>query len=113
MRLLFLAMPLIAVAVLHAQPYLITTVAGGVLPQTPVTATDASVSPNGVTVDGAGNVFFSSRNAAFKLDAKDSRNGVFKGHGKVVLPPKAGTSRPGFSGDDGPARDAQFNYPNG
>src|SRR6266545_622708 len=101
MRLYFLAAPIIAVAVLHAQPYVITTVAGGALPQTPVTATDASVSPNGVTVDGAGNVFFSSRNAVFKLDVKG------------VLTHIAGTSRPGFSGDGGPALNAQFNYPNG
>jgi trimeric autotransporter adhesin len=92
---------LIAAAVLHAQPYLITTVAGGALPQTPVTATDASVSPSGVTVDTAGNVFFSSRNAVFKLDAKG------------VLTHIAGNSRLGFSGDGGPALDAQFNYPNG
>lgn len=101
MRLHFLAVPIIAVAVLHAQPYLITTVAGGAPPQTPVTATDASVSPGGVTVDNAGNVFFSSRNAVFKLDAKG------------VLGRIAGNSRSGFSGDGGAALDAQFNYPNG
>src|SRR5665811_598668 len=101
MRLHFLAVPIIAVAVLHAQPYLITTVAGAALPQTPVTATDASVSPGGVADDTAGNVFFSSRNAVFKRDAKG------------LLSYIAGNSRPGCSGDGGAALDAQFNYPNG
>jgi uncharacterized protein (TIGR03437 family) len=100
MRLHFLALPIIAVAVLHAQPYLITTVAGGA-PPTTVTATDASVSPGGVSADNAGNVFFSSRNAVFKIDPKG------------VLHRIAGNSRSGFSGDGGPALDAQLSYPNG
>jgi uncharacterized protein (TIGR03437 family) len=101
MRPHLMAVAIIAVAVLHAQPYVITTVSGGALPRTPVAATDASVSPSCVTIDAAGNVFFSSRNTVFKLD------------GKGILTRIAGNSRPGFSGDGGAALDAQLNYPNG
>lgn len=92
---------MIHVAFLSAQPYIITTVAGGALPQTPVTATAASVSPDGVTTDAAGNVFFTSHNAVFKVDAKG------------VLTHIAGTSRSGFSGDGSSAMAARFSYPNG
>ena len=84
-----------------AQPYLISTVAGGAPPQTPVPATNASISPSGVATDHSGNVYFSSRNAVFKLDPSHSLTRI------------AGTSRPGFSGDGGRAVDAQLNSPNG
>jgi uncharacterized protein (TIGR03437 family) len=84
-----------------AQPYLISTVAGGAPPPTPVLATNASISPSGVATDPAGDVYFSSRNAVFKLDLSHSLTRI------------AGNSRPGFSGDGGRALDAQLNSPNG
>src|SRR5258708_6759468 len=84
-----------------AQPYWISTVAGGAPPLTPAPATNASISPSGVTTDLSGNVFFSSRNTVFKLDTGN------------VLTRIAGNSRPGFSGDGGRAVDAQLNNPYG
>ncbi len=94
-------MLLMAVSAACAQPYVIDTIAGGVPPKTPVAASDASMSPNGIAVDTRGNVFFSGRNAIFKVDAKG------------VLTLVAGNSRPGFSGDGGPAVAAQLNSPGG
>ena len=92
---------LIASASLVAQPYVISTVAGGAPPQTPVPALSASISPSGVATDASGNVYFSSRNAVFKLDGGNTLTRI------------AGNARPGFSGDRGPAVDAQLNNPNG
>ena len=90
-----------AAAAALAQPYVIATFAGGALPQTPVAAIAASVSPDGIAVDAAGNVFFNSHNAVFEVDAKG------------ILTHIAGNSRPGFSGDGGPALAATFNGPDG
>ncbi len=84
-----------------AQPYVISTVAGGAPPQTPVPGANASISPAGVAVDGSGNIYLSSRNAVFKLDRGN------------ILTRVAGNSRPGFSGDGGPAADAQLCNPKG
>ena len=97
----YVAGVLIAGASLIAQPYVIATVAGGVPPQTPVLAMNASISPSGVATDPSGSVYFSSRNAVFRLDAGNSLTRI------------AGNGKPGFSGDSGPAVDAQFNNPNG
>src|SRR5580704_19153958 len=75
-----------------AQQYTLTTVAGGAPPPTPVTATNTSIGqPSRVTVDSKGNTYFSSGNAVFKIDTS--------GNLTVI----AGNSRPGFSGDGGPA----------
>src|ERR1051326_1754668 len=90
-----------ASAILFAQPYVIGTIAGGVPPQTPVTAINASITPSGVAADSSGIVYFSSRNAVFKLDTSG------------MLTRLAGNSRAGFSGDGGPATGAQLNNPNG
>ena len=54
-----------------------------------------------VTADAAGNVYFSSGNWVFKVSAG----------GTLAL--VAGNSRPGFSGDGGPAVSAQLNFPQG
>lgn len=81
-----------------AQQYVISTVAGGAPPPVPVAA-DASIgNPFGVATDSSGNVYFTSVNCVFKLDA----NGV--------LTRVAGNSRAGYSGDGGPATDAQLNF---
>jgi uncharacterized protein (TIGR03437 family) len=85
-----------------AQQYTITTAAGGAPPPTPVTAVSTSIGqPNRVTVDSKNNIYFSSQNAIFKID----------GGGNLTI--VAGTSRPGFSGDGGPALQAQLNSPQG
>jgi len=96
-----IAAVLFASASLIAQPYAIDTAAGGVPPQTPVPAMSASISPSQVAADPSGNVYFSSRNAVFKIDAGNSLTRI------------AGNARPGFSGDGGPAAGAQLNNPNG
>jgi hypothetical protein len=52
-----------------SQQYIISTVAGGVAPPTPVAAATASVGdPARVAVDAAGNVYFSSLHSVFKVD---------------------------------------------
>jgi uncharacterized protein (TIGR03437 family) len=85
-----------------AQQYTLTTAAGGAPPPTPVTATNTSIGqPNRVTVDTQGNTYFSSGNAVFKISSSGSLTAV------------AGNSRPGFSGDGGPALQAQLNGPQG
>lgn len=85
-----------------AQQYTISTVAGGAPPATPVPATSAAIGPpQRVAVDAGGNVYFSSSNSVFKID------------GKGMLTRIAGNSRAGFSGDGGPAVQAQLNSPEG
>jgi uncharacterized protein (TIGR03437 family) len=84
-----------------AQQYTISTVAGGAPPATPVAAANAAIGhPNRVATDSAGNVYFSSGNAVFKLSG-----------GTLAL--VAGNSRPGYSGDNGAATAAQLNNPQG
>jgi len=86
----------------YAQPYVISTVAGGAPPPAGIAATSASiVMPVGVTADTSGVVYFSSNNAVFKIDPSGTLVRV------------AGTSRAGFSGDGGPATSAQLDDPNG
>src|SRR5664279_3641286 len=85
-----------------AQQYSITTVAGGAPPPTPVAAVSTSIGqPSRVAIDTKGNVYLSSTNAVFKVDSG--------GNLSIV----AGNSRPGFSGDGGPALQAQLNSPQG
>jgi uncharacterized protein (TIGR03437 family) len=85
-----------------AQQYSIMTAAGGAPPATPVAAASISVGqPSRVMLDGKGNVYFSSSNAVFKVDS---------GGNLTIV---AGNSRPGFSGDGGPATSAQLNVPQG
>jgi len=85
-----------------AQQYSISTVAGGAPPATPAAAGSISMGqPARVALDASGNLYFSASNCVFKIDA----------HGTVTL--VAGTSRAGFSGDGGPAVNAQLNSPQG
>jgi trimeric autotransporter adhesin len=83
--------------------YLISTLAGGMLPPTANPATQVDIGrPFGVTVEAAGNVYFSNQyTSVFKLDASG------------VLTRVAGTGVAGFSGDNGPAVSAQLNQPKG
>jgi uncharacterized protein (TIGR03437 family) len=84
-----------------AQQYSISTVAGGANPATPVGAGSISIGqPRRTAVDSQGNVYFSSFNSVFKVAG-----------GTLSL--VAGNSRPGFSGDGGPAVNAQLNAPGG
>jgi uncharacterized protein (TIGR03437 family) len=85
-----------------AQQYSISTVAGGAPPATPAAAASVSLGqPGRVALDASGNLYFSASNCVFKIDA----------HGTVTL--VAGNSRAGFSGDGGPAVNAQLNVPQG
>uniref|UniRef100_Q01U05 NHL repeat containing protein n=1 Tax=Solibacter usitatus (strain Ellin6076) TaxID=234267 RepID=Q01U05_SOLUE len=84
-----------------AQQYTISTVAGGAPPPTPVAALSTSIGqPRKIALSG-GNMYFSSGNSVFKID----------GSGTLTL--VAGNSRAGFSGDGGPAVNAQLNSPQG
>src|SRR5947199_2166452 len=84
-----------------AQQYTISTVAGGAPPPTPAAALSTYIGqPRKLTIS-QGSVFFSSGNSVLKLD----------GSGNVTL--IAGNSRAGFSGDGGPAVNAQLNSPQG
>ncbi len=89
-------------AAAFAQSYTINTLAGGAPLVTPTTALNASVGqPTSVAVDADGNVYFTSHNSVFKVD------------GKGVLTTVAGSGRPDFQGDGGPAVKAALNQPNG
>jgi trimeric autotransporter adhesin len=84
-----------------AQQYTISTVAGGAPPATPASATNTSIGlPHKVMVSGS-NVYFSAGNSVFRMDS----------NGTLTL--IAGNSRAGFSGDGGPAVNAQLNSPQG
>src|SRR5437867_3017991 len=86
-----------------AQQYLISTFAGGAPPPTPIAAVNAPIGrASAVTTDATGNVYFISDNCVFKLA---QQNGV--------LTRVAGNSRVGYSGDGGPAINAQLRDPRG
>jgi sugar lactone lactonase YvrE len=85
-----------------AQQYSISTIAGAAPPATPASAVSLSIGqPVRVTTDSAGNFYFSSLNSVFKVSSGGTLNLV------------AGTSHAGFSGDGGPAVNAQLNSPQG
>jgi sugar lactone lactonase YvrE len=85
-----------------AQPYVISTVAGGAAPPTPIAAVNASLPlPPGVASDNFGNIYFTSNNAVFKTDATGALTRV------------AGSAHAGYSGDGGAATKAQLNGPYG
>ncbi|MBV8729572.1 MAG: hypothetical protein JO336_07165, partial [Acidobacteriia bacterium] len=97
-----LCLALLAGAAPGFAQYTISTVAGGAPPATPVTATSISIgNPRRVAVDGGGNVYFTSLNCVFKVTTG----------GTLTL--IAGNSRAGYSGDGGPATQAQLNAPTG
>ena len=82
--------------------YLITTVAGGGIPPTASAALSAPLpQSSSVAVDGLGNLYFSAANAVYKVDAAG------------VLTRVAGTSAAGYSGDGGPAANAQLDVAQG
>jgi uncharacterized protein (TIGR03437 family) len=85
-----------------AQQYLISTIAGGAPPPSPIPATAASIgSPDTIAFDAAGNFYFTGNQCVFKVTA----NGI--------LTRFAGTARNGYSGDGGPATGAQLHNPFG
>ncbi len=87
---------------LGAQPYLISTVAGGAPPRTPAPATSISVGdPARVATDASGNVYFGGLHTVFKVDTSGMITRI------------AGTGRAGIAGDGGPALAAQVNQPVG
>jgi uncharacterized protein (TIGR03437 family) len=86
----------------RAQQYVISTIAGGGPPSTPAAGPTVSIGPpSGVATDSAGNAYFLSLNCLFKLDPNGGLTRV------------AGNSRPGYSGDGGPATNAQLANPLG
>jgi len=88
-------------AAVFAQEYSISTVAGGAPPATPSPAASTTIGTvRRVATDASGNVYFSSGHSVFKISS-----------GTLTL--VAGNSRPGFSGDGGPATAAQLNTPQG
>jgi uncharacterized protein (TIGR03437 family) len=85
------------VGALPGQQYVISTIAGGGPPPNPINALSLRVgAPQGVATDSAGNLYFTSLNCVFKVDP----NGV--------MTRVAGNSRAGYSGDGGPAPNAQL-----
>ena len=90
---------------------IITTVAGGGVGTRGFTgdagpATSARLwSPGGVAVDGAGNLFIADSNGqrVRKVDAS----------GTITTVAGAGSGRPGFVGDGGPATEATLQFPRG
>src|SRR5271167_725378 len=81
---------------LKAQPYAISTIAGGAPPPTPVAAIQAATRPSpGIFADGQ-NVYFTSSNVVFKVDSSGTMTRV------------AGNSRWGSSTSGTLALNAQF-----
>ena len=68
-------------------------------------ATSARLTPNGVAVDGQGNVYIADYTTRTSRVRKVSRSGT--------ITTFAGTGKPGFSGDGGPATSAQLRTPDG
>jgi sugar lactone lactonase YvrE len=87
----------------EAQEYVVSPYAGGAPALTPIAGVTASIGqPYGVATGAAGNIYFSSDNCVFMLDA----NGLLtRVAGKYTLA--------GYSGDGGPATDAQLHDPTG
>jgi sugar lactone lactonase YvrE len=99
-------LPVLFVALMAAsnKEYFVSTLAGGVPPPTSVKALAASIgSLAGVQTDSLGNVYVSSidLHCVFKVDSAGTLTRV------------AGACRPGYSGDGGPAVNAQLHDPMG
>ncbi len=87
---------------LLAQQYTISTIAGGGSPPTAVKAATVRLPISGAILSGpAGDIYFTSGNSVMKVDS----NGI--------LTRVAGTGRLGYSGDGGPALNAQLAWPAG
>ena len=103
--LVILGVALFALAPAQCQPteYIIGTVAGGGLPQTPLLASSASLRPPAaVASDADGIVFFVSDHCVYKRDS-----------GGLLTRVVGSSAFPGYSGDGGPATNAQLWAPSG
>ncbi|HVW10840.1 MAG TPA: IPT/TIG domain-containing protein [Bryobacteraceae bacterium] len=100
MKLILFALISLPVA---AQPYYTQSIAAGtVLPATPAPAASIpSGSPVAVAADSSGRVYYSAANCIFRIEADGTATRI------------AGTGYYGFSGDGGPAVNAQLNAPQG
>lgn len=99
---LIVILALLACDLAFAQSYTISTFAGGGAPvNIPATSAPLGATP-AVAVDNQGNLFFISDNTVMRRDA-----------GTGMLSLVAGNGTMGFSGDNGPAVDAQFTNPFG
>lgn len=101
MRLLPVLLTLAVSSITSAQTYTISTFAGGALP-VDIPGTSASLSPQSVASDPAGNLFFVNQNTVMRLDAATG-----------ILTRVAGNGATGFSGDNGPATSAGLWNPEG
>jgi uncharacterized protein (TIGR03437 family) len=80
--------------------YRISTIAGGAPPLTPFPAFNSSIgAPVATATDSSGNPYFVGLNCVFRVDQTFNLNLV------------AGNSTTGYSGDGGPAKNAQLNGP--
>ena len=88
----------IACAAAWSQGYTVSTLAGGIPVPTPVNAAKISLGrPIGVAVGPSGDIVISAGHTVFRVDPAN------------VLTRIAGTGAAGYSGDGGPAIDAQLN----
>ena len=92
----FLLLGTALLAPAQGQHYVISTYAGGVPPPAPTRSSDQAIGDaRALATDDEGNLYFVSFNCIFRLN----RSGV--------ITRVAGISAPGYSGDGGPAIDAQ------
>ena len=92
--------------------FVISTYAGGPSAAMPIAAANAAIgSPQGVTADAMGDVYFTSLNADSPT-YYHGRYGVFKLDRTGTLTRIAGNTGAGYSGDGGRAIDAQFRLSN-
>ena len=102
MRFFFLPFFLFFSPLAHTQQYVISTLAGGAPPPTPIAANQASIGdPPRVAVDGGGNLYFGSSHSLFKVDASGALTRI------------AGNGKAGYAGDGGSAVAAQLEFPDG
>ena len=96
----FLLLGTALLAPARGQQYTISTYAGGAPPPTPTLSVDKAIGYAGaLAFDYVGNLYFVSFNCVFRLD------------GSGVITRVAGISARGYSGDGGPALDAQLSRP--
>src|SRR6185369_11256934 len=96
-----------------AQQYVISTIAGGTPPATPVRGLDLSINTRAVAADAAGNAYFTTGEAFSGSPPIQGLHCVFKLDQDGIVTLVAGNSRPGYSGDGGPATAAQLDSPLG
>jgi uncharacterized protein (TIGR03437 family) len=96
-----LSILLVAGATAFAQQYTISTAAGGAPPATPAPAASTSIGVPHRLMASGNTIYFSAGNSVFRMDSGGTMTLI------------AGNSRAGFSGDGGPAVNAQLNSPQG